>query len=114
MAAYSRTNCTAPRSPDLKPSDFHLWGQFKKSHSIQLPLKMKRHFTNTLYYVYQTIFNYPVLLKGRDSPWSDVFMRALIYVEDILIIFMNRELKNNTESTVIKLRTFILNVLGQL
>jgi len=29
-------------------------------------------------------------------------------------MFMNRELKNNTESTVSTLGTFILNVLGQL
>jgi len=39
---------TTPRSPDLSPLYFCLWGQLKPPCFIQLHLKMQRHFTNAL------------------------------------------------------------------
>jgi len=39
---------TAPRSPDLSPLYFCLWGHLKSPYFIQLHLKMQRHFTNEL------------------------------------------------------------------
>jgi hypothetical protein len=49
-------------------------------------LKMKRHFTHEFFMIVKPFSTAPGPLKGRDSPWSDVYMRALIQVEDILSI----------------------------
>ena len=39
---------TAPRSPDLSPLYFYLWGHLKPPCFIQVHFKIQRHFTNTL------------------------------------------------------------------
>ena len=39
---------TAPRSPDLSPLNFCLWGHLKTPCFIQVHFKIQRHVTNTL------------------------------------------------------------------
>lgn len=51
-------------------------------------------------------------LKGFDSPWSDVSMRALIQVNDIFSVCC--ELVNRKNSTFIKLWTCAVNILCHL
>jgi hypothetical protein len=67
----------------------------------------------------QTVFevrrkNVTGLLKGCDSPWSDVPVRASIQVEDILSFFVNCDLINSNNWTVLKLGMFSVNVLCRL
>ena len=66
---------------------------------------MKGLFTNEFFMPVNPFATSPGPLKGCDSQWSDVSMRVLIQVEDVLSI---------CNSTVITLGACIVNVLCQL
>jgi hypothetical protein len=51
-----------------------------------------------------------VLLKDRNVPLSDISMRELIQVEETRTFVLKCDFINNRNSTVIKLRKFILRV----
>ena len=45
---------------------------------------MPRHFTKATFLPVKPLTNAPGTFEKCDSPWSDLAMCALIYVEDIL------------------------------
>lgn len=61
-------------------------GDTCQPYCIQLRLKMKKHFTNSFFVPVKLFTTAPGSLKVCDSPRSDVSIRALIQMGDILSI----------------------------
>jgi hypothetical protein len=79
------------------------------------PIENKDTFINAIFVRVRPFTVNPGPLKLNHNPWSDVSMRVRIQVENILgIFFVNCDLINNKNTTVIWLGTCIVNVLCQL
>jgi hypothetical protein len=86
---------TSQQLLDISPLDFYLWGNLK-TVVYSAPSENEGTIHQRIFYACQTL---------RDSQWSDVSIRALIQVEDVLSI---------CNSTVITLGACIVIVLCQL
>jgi hypothetical protein len=70
-----------------------------------------KHITNAFFMPAKPLATALGPTKGRATPRSDVSMRALIQVGEILNICFKCDLINDSNLTIIKLGTGILNVL---
>jgi hypothetical protein len=75
-----------PRSPDLNPLHFYLWGHLKPLR-MQLLLTTKRHFTIALWMPVRLTAPTPGSFNGCGGLWWNVLRRALNLMEDILSIY---------------------------
>jgi hypothetical protein len=75
------------RSPERSPLDFYLWGLF-----VQLQFQIKGHFTNAFVILVNPFAIAPGPSKGCENPGSDVSIRELIVVKDILRFCLNSDL----------------------
>jgi hypothetical protein len=97
-------------SPHVRPTSIfrlYLWRHIKPQ-PIQLQLQMNRHITDPFFMSVKPSTPSPRPLERHESPWLDVFFRALFQMEDILGICLNYNLINNKHSTVIKMGTCIV------
>jgi len=92
---YMSANIWPPRSPDFSPFDFYLWGTLK-NFSVFSPIWKRRHVTSVCFMSVKPFATaaWPFNICG--TPWSDVSVRALIGVEDILSfcceLWLNRKI----------------------
>jgi hypothetical protein len=83
ISVHGKRGTVQPRL-DLSPLDFDMWGSFKPW--IQLQLEMNGHFTSAFWMSIKPFLIALGRLRWCDRSWSDVAVRVLIQVEDILSI----------------------------
>jgi hypothetical protein len=74
-----------PRSPELNPLDFYLW-EHLKTLVYSAPNENEETLHQRILMPVKPLATASEPLKGCHSPWSDVSIRALIQVEDVLSI----------------------------
>jgi hypothetical protein len=76
---------TVQQRVDLNPFDFLLWG-YLKTLVYSATVENETHFIIAFFMPVKRVSPSPRPLKVCDSPWSDVSIRALVQVGDILRI----------------------------
>jgi hypothetical protein len=88
-------NAWRPRSPDLNPLHFYLWGHLRP-RVYASPVDNEGTRPHRIVDACQTIRNYPGTLNGCGGPWWDVSRRALNLMENTLSTYYKCTLSDIT------------------